>query len=59
MIPEKENAPNVSRETLLLNALRGIASCATRCGCCEMHRRIAEEVLKDYEILMRSSEVVF
>lgn len=31
----------------LLNALRGIASCATQCPCCEMHRRIAEQALAD------------
>jgi hypothetical protein len=30
---------------VLVGALRGIASCATHCGCCEMHRRIADDVL--------------
>ena len=29
----------------LVNPLKGIASCATKCGCCEMHVRIAEKVL--------------
>ena len=27
------------------NALRGIASCATRCRCCELHNRIARRAL--------------
>lgn len=26
-------------------ALEGIASCATQCPCCEMHRRVAEKAL--------------
>ncbi len=30
---------------LLLNALEGIASCATNCGCCRMHKEIAEEAI--------------
>ncbi len=29
-------------------ALRGIASCATECGCCEMHVRVARSVLDQY-----------
>jgi hypothetical protein len=33
------------RERALFRALQGIASCATQCGCCGMHRRIAEDVL--------------
>jgi hypothetical protein len=36
-----------SRLRTLVNALRGIASCATRCGCCEMHNRIANKALTD------------
>ena len=27
------------------NVLEGIASCATQCGCCQMHKRIANEAL--------------
>ncbi len=27
------------------DTLRGIASCATQCGCCEMHRRVAQAAL--------------
>lgn len=30
----------------LRQALNGIATCATKCGCCEMHRRIAERALE-------------
>lgn len=33
----------------LLNALRGIASCATHCPCCEMHREIAERAIAEYK----------
>jgi hypothetical protein len=29
------------------NALRGIAACATQCGCCAMLREIAQEALGD------------
>lgn len=28
-------------------ALEGIASCCTSCGCCEMHRRVAKQVLSN------------
>lgn len=44
--------PAQHRQALAL-ALSGIRSCATRCGCCELHKQIAEEVLKDYEKLYR------
>lgn len=33
----------------LQKALEGIASCATQCTCCEMHRRIAVKAL-GYEV---------
>lgn len=29
----------------LQSALEGIASCATQCVCCEMHRQVAEKAL--------------
>lgn len=29
------------------NALRGIASCATKCPCCEMHARVARRAIAD------------
>lgn len=29
----------------LVQALEGIASCATQCPCCEMHRRLANKAL--------------
>jgi hypothetical protein len=29
--------------------LRGIASCATQCGCCELHAQIAGEALRVLE----------
>lgn len=32
----------------LIAALRGIASCATRCECCEMHKRIALQALDEH-----------
>jgi uncharacterized ferredoxin-like protein len=30
---------------LLLKPMQGIASCATRCGCCELHRSVAMSAL--------------
>ncbi len=33
----------------LLNALAGIASCATQCECCRMHERIAREALEEFK----------
>lgn len=32
-------------EKKLVAALQGIASCATQCPCCEMHRRVAVKAL--------------
>jgi hypothetical protein len=32
----------------LVQALKGIASCATKCGCCAMHKSIAEAALKEF-----------
>jgi hypothetical protein len=34
---------------LLVNALRGIASCGTNCGCCRMHHDIAAEAVERWE----------
>jgi hypothetical protein len=34
-----------TREQKLEQALQGIASCATQCPCCEMHRQVAEKAL--------------
>lgn len=31
---------------ILTLALQGIATCATRCGCCEMHKQIAVDALR-------------
>lgn len=39
------NKPVLTREGKLELALQGIASCATQCVCCEMHRQIAEKAL--------------
>jgi hypothetical protein len=33
----------------LVNSLAGIASCATSCGCCAMHREIAAEALAKFQ----------
>jgi len=35
--------------TPLLAALRGIASCATACKCCQMHADIAAEAVERWE----------
>lgn len=39
----------VKRVEVLTKALEGIASCATQCLCCEMHRNIAVKAL-GYEV---------
>lgn len=41
----------ISRASLyaLLNSLAGIASCATACGCCQMHSEIADGALDRFE----------
>jgi hypothetical protein len=38
----------IERAERLERSMRGIASCATDCGCCAMHRRIAEQALARY-----------
>jgi hypothetical protein len=40
--------------TWLLNPLRGIASCATQCGCCRMHQEIAAAAVERWEKNLRS-----
>lgn len=45
MIPEQLTRYVEAYETLR-RAMTGIASCATRCGCCEMHVRVAKRVLE-------------
>lgn len=42
---------------VLVKALRGISTCATACGCCSMHKRIAENALTEYFQLLASSGV--
>lgn len=37
---------------ILIDALRGISTCATKCGCCEMHRSIATDALERYSAEM-------
>lgn len=37
----------------LRRSMQGIASCATRCGCCEMHRRIAEKAVQEAEQMVK------
>lgn len=44
----------VTRERGLEQALQGIASCATQCPCCEMHRRIAEKAL-GYKVMIATN----
>lgn len=34
---------------ILVKALIGISTCATQCGCCSMHKRIAESALKEFK----------
>jgi bacterioferritin-associated ferredoxin len=34
----------------LVNALKGIASCGTDCGCCQLHKEIAEEALARWRL---------
>lgn len=49
------NKPVLTREGKLEAALEGIASCATQCICCEMHRNIAVKALGyDVEISMEA-----
>lgn len=50
MIDENSTAHEVAHTALevvgkLQKALEGIASCATQCPCCEMHRQVAEKAL--------------
>ena len=50
------NKPVLTREGTLEQALQGIASCATQCVCCEMHRRIAVKAL-GYEVGITTDSV--
>lgn len=40
---------------ILTDALRGIASCATECGCCRMHHSIAAAALINYDKALKES----
>ena len=35
----------VAHAVRLFKALAGVASCATQCGCCEMHVRVAKQAM--------------
>jgi hypothetical protein len=48
-----DNAALQEARAAALNALRGIASCATSCGCCEMHQRIARSAVSEIEAAQR------
>lgn len=48
--------PPQSREQKLEQALQGIASCATQCPCCEMHRRVAVRAL-GYEVTITTDSI--
>ena len=40
----------------LIRPLLGIASCATKCICCEMHRDIASRAIKEYRASLSGEE---
>jgi hypothetical protein len=40
--------PPIDAVHRLLLAMGGIATCATACGCCEMHRQIAKEAVQRF-----------
>lgn len=46
---DAELRQRLQRVDKLERALQGIASCATQCPCCEMHRLISEKAL-GYEV---------
>lgn len=39
----------------LRRTMLGISTCATRCGCCEMHRRIAEQALQEADQMVKGN----
>jgi hypothetical protein len=39
------------KPTIMINALRGIASCGTDCKCCRMHQEIAQEALEKFDAI--------
>ena len=45
-----------TREQKLECALQGIASCATQCPCCEMHRQVANRAL-GYEVVITTDRI--
>lgn len=40
----------------LVRVLLGITSCATKCSCCEMHRRVARRVLEEHRASLSVAE---
>lgn len=45
-----------TREQRLEKAMQGIASCATQCPCCEMHRRVAVRAL-GYDVAIVTDKI--
>lgn len=45
-----------TREQRLEQAMQGIASCATQCLCCEMHRRVAVRAL-GYDVAIVTDKI--
>lgn len=46
----------ITAEQAYRNTLAGIGSCATACGCCAMHARIAQEALaRTYPVIRRET----
>lgn len=45
-----------TREQRLEQAMQGIASCATQCPCCEMHRRVAVRAL-GYDVAIVTDKI--
>jgi hypothetical protein len=52
MIPEQLTRYLEAYERLR-RTMMGIASCATRCGCCEMHNRVAKQSLEAADKLVK------
>ena len=40
----------------LRRTMQGVASCATECGCCRMHQRIAGEALVEAEKILKADK---
>jgi hypothetical protein len=50
-----ENRKLRSAYDRLVKPMAGVAACATRCGCCEMLRDIAQKAIDDVEVITGES----